>query len=99
MKSKDGKPIFQPNKQRDITGKKFEKLTALNFEYRDDRYNHFWKFECECGNKIIARKSAMTSEHTEILGQFLDFTAMDIKQLKECLVSGYLSMDRSKFCK
>lgn len=41
----------------------------------------------------------MTSEHTEILGQFIDFTAMDIEQLKECLISGYLSMDRSKFCK
>ena len=42
---------------------------------------------------------AMTGEHTEILGQFLDYTAMDVEHLKECLVSGYLSMDRSKFCK
>ena len=42
---------------------------------------------------------AMTGEHTEILGQFLDYTAMDVEQLKECLVSGYLNMDRSKFCK
>lgn len=42
---------------------------------------------------------AMTSEHTEVLGQFLDYTAMNVEQLKECLVSGYLSMDRSKFCK
>lgn len=42
---------------------------------------------------------AMTDEHTEILGQFIDFTAMDVEQLKECLVSGYLSMDRSKFIK
>lgn len=40
---------------------------------------------------------AMTSDHTEILGQFIDFTAMDVEQLKECLISGYLSMDRSKF--
>lgn len=40
---------------------------------------------------------AMTSEHAEILGQFIDFTAMDVEQLKECLISGYLSMDRSKF--
>lgn len=42
---------------------------------------------------------AMTSEHTEILGQFLDFIAMDAEQLKECLISGYLSMDRTKFIK
>lgn len=40
---------------------------------------------------------AMTSDHTEILGQFIDFTAMDVEQLKECLIRGYLSMDRSKF--
>ena len=40
---------------------------------------------------------AMTSEHTEILGQFIDYTAMDVEQLKECLISGYLAMDRIKF--
>lgn len=40
---------------------------------------------------------AMTSDHTEILGQFLDFTAMNVEQLKECLISGYLSMNRAKF--
>lgn len=39
----------------------------------------------------------MTGEHTEILGQFLDYTAMDIEQLKKCLISGYLNMGRSKF--
>lgn len=42
---------------------------------------------------------AMTDEHTEVLGQFLDFTAMDVEQLKECLISGYLNMDRNKFIK
>lgn len=39
----------------------------------------------------------MTKDHTEILGQFLDFTAMSIEQLKECLLSGYIHMDRGKF--
>lgn len=39
----------------------------------------------------------MTKDHTEILGQFLDFTAMSIEQLKECLLSGYIHMDRAKF--
>ena len=52
-------------------------------------------------NEIFERNAvefhAMTSEHTEILGQFIDFTAMDIEQLKECLISGWLSMvDRKK---
>lgn len=35
---------------------------------------------------------AMTSEHTEILGQFLDYTGMDVEQLKKCLAKGYLQM-------
>lgn len=39
----------------------------------------------------------MTKDHTEILGQFLDFTAMSIEELKECLLSGYIHMDRAKF--
>lgn len=54
-------------------------------------------------NEVLDRNTieyhGMTGEHTEILGQFLDFTAMNVEQLKECLISGYLSMDRSKFCK
>ena len=62
--------------------------------------NIFYDYNSE---DVWARNSveyhAMTGQHTEILGQFLDFTAMDVEQLKECLVSGYLSMDRSKFCK
>lgn len=32
----------------------------------------------------------MSGEHTEILGQFLDKTALNVEQLKECLVLGYL---------
>lgn len=38
---------------------------------------------CEC--------HAMTSEHTEILGQFLDYSGMNVEQLKNCLIGGYLS--------
>ena len=33
---------------------------------------------------------AMTGEHTEVLGQFLDKTALNVEQLKECLIFGYL---------
>lgn len=64
MRSKDGKPIFQPNKQRDIKNEKFGNLTALNFEYRDDKHNHYWKFRCDCGTEIIVRKNSVTSGNT-----------------------------------
>ena len=63
----------------------------------DNIFHDYDSEEVFCRNPVDYH--AMTSEHTEILGQFLDFTAMDVEQLKECLISGYLSMDRSKFCK
>lgn len=65
MKSSDGRPIYQPNKQRDITGERFNNLTALNFEYRDSKHHHYWKFCCDCGNEVVARKSAVTSGNTK----------------------------------
>lgn len=65
IKSKNGMPIYQPNKQRDITGKKFGNLTALFFEYRDERHRHFWRFRCDCGKEIIVRKSSVTSGNTK----------------------------------
>lgn len=48
-------------------------------------------------DKCVEAFHNMTKDHTEILGQFLDFTGMNIEQLKECLISGYIHMDRSKF--
>ena len=39
---------------------------------------------------------AMTGEHTEILGQFLDVTGMDVEDLKECLINGYLNRIMNK---
>ena len=63
----------------------------------DNIFHDYDSEEVFCRNSVDYH--VMISEHTEILGQFLDYTAMDVEQLKECLVSGYLSMDRSKFCK
>ena len=65
IKSKNGKPIYQPNKQRDISGQKFGDLTALFFEYRNKNHQHFWRFRCECGNEVILRKSSVTSGNTK----------------------------------
>ena len=64
MISKTGKDIYQPNKQRNILNKKFGKLTPVCFVYRDSGHQHYWKFECDCGNEIIARKSSVTSGNT-----------------------------------
>lgn len=45
---------------QDITGLKFNRLTAIKFAYAKNNV-HFWHFQCECGEKIIARKGAVTS--------------------------------------
>lgn len=44
----------------------------------------------EVWERNVVEYHVMTGEHTEILGQFLDYTAMDVEQLKECLVNGYI---------
>ena len=42
----------------DITGKKFNKLTAVKFvEKRHKMQTHYWLFNCDCGNSKIIRKS------------------------------------------
>lgn len=60
--------VFQPNKQRDIMGQKFGRLTPVEFCYRDQNHNHYWKFKCDCGKEIIARKNAVVSGNTKSCG-------------------------------
>ena len=46
------------------------------------------------GTEVFQRNAidyhAMSDEHTEILGQFMDHTGMSVDELKDCLVTGYL---------
>lgn len=59
---------FQPNKTKNISGMKFNSLTAIRFDHRDDRVKggqHFWLFRCDCGNEVILRKNSVTSGNTK----------------------------------
>lgn len=59
---------YQPNKTRDITGEKFNSLTAIRFDHRDERKPggaHYWLFRCDCGNEVVLRKSSVTSGNTK----------------------------------
>lgn len=59
--------VFQPNKTRDITGLRFNNLVAVRFDHRDERVKggaHYWLFRCDCGNEVVLRKSAVTSNNT-----------------------------------
>ena len=63
----------------------YRKLESMMFQEYDIN---------EVESRDACEYHAMTSEHTEILGQFLDYSGMDIEQLKKCLIAGYLSCIR-----
>ena len=59
--------VFQPNKTRDIAGLRFNNLTAVRFDHRDERVKggqHYWLFRCDCGNEVVLRKNSVTSNNT-----------------------------------
>lgn len=37
------------NMREDLTGKKYNKLIALNFSHKDKNRKTYWDFKCECG--------------------------------------------------
>lgn len=45
------------SKAIDITGRKFGKLTALNFSHKNSNNRHYWKFICDCGNEVTMHKN------------------------------------------
>jgi len=47
------------SKAIDITGQKFDRLTAIRFDYIGRGGNHYWLFKCDCGNYTIASKSCV----------------------------------------
>jgi hypothetical protein len=39
---------------RDLTGKRFGKLTAKKFSHRKGAH-YYWQFKCDCGNQVVTR--------------------------------------------
>lgn len=60
---------------------------------KDFFYNYDLNEVCE---RDAVDYHAMTGEHTEVLGQFLDITAMNVNDLKDCLIMGYLNRIMNK---
>lgn len=44
----------------DISGKKFNRLTAICFDHRNGK-DYYWKFKCDCGKEKIIRKNSVMS--------------------------------------
>jgi hypothetical protein len=48
----------------DITGKKFQALTAIKFSHKHTKWlSSFWLFQCECGKQKILQKSKVICGH------------------------------------
>jgi len=54
---------------KNITGQKFNRLTAIKFSHRKGRV-YYWEFLCDCGNKITIAKSDILNGHTKSCGCF-----------------------------
>jgi hypothetical protein len=49
--------------EKDITGQKFNKLTAVRYSHHKNSKS-FWLFLCDCGNESIVSKSSVTTGGT-----------------------------------
>lgn len=54
-------------KYKDITGFKYNRLTALEFSHTE-RGTTFWKFKCDCGNIVERRVGNVLSGNTKSCG-------------------------------
>lgn len=63
------------------------------YNYKEIKEGIFYEYDLD---EVLERDAVeyhvMTGEHTEVLGQFIDFNGMDVDKLKECLVKGWLCM-------
>lgn len=51
-------------KSIDITGQKFNRLTAIKYSHKQHPRNHYWLYKCDCGEEKIIRKNHVSSNKT-----------------------------------
>lgn len=60
-------------KTKDITGLKFNRLTAIRFDNISTKNkSHLWYFKCECGKEVLMRKEQVTSGWVKSCGCLRD---------------------------
>jgi len=52
----------------DITGQKFNMLTAIKFSHKDKSRNHYWLVSCECGKEKIITRGSLRSGNSRSCG-------------------------------
>ena len=61
-------------KSKDITGKKFGKLTAIKLDHIERTKTgtvHYWLYRCDCGNEKVIRKGEVSQGGSQSCGCFL----------------------------
>jgi hypothetical protein len=49
-------------------GDKYNRLTAIKFDYRNKQSRQFWLFKCSCGNKKVIRVDRVKTGNTKSCG-------------------------------
>jgi hypothetical protein len=93
----------------DITGQKFNRLTAIEFSHKNfvsnrNGYTSFWKFKCDCGSLVVRDKKAVKCGNTRSCGCLLREAQKRAVVSKNCRESMLKSntkhgMSRTKFYK
>lgn len=56
------------SRTKDLTGQKFNRLTAISFVGKDSSNNTRWLFVCDCGKSIVCRGSEVSRGATKSCG-------------------------------
>ena len=59
--SHEGHPI-------DITGIRYNHLTAMCFDHCGNDTKHYWRFRCDCGNEVVLKKVYVTTGDVKSCG-------------------------------
>lgn len=57
-------------KRQDLVGKKFGRLTVIEFSHLGKLLNSYWKVRCDCGEEKIVRGTNFTTGSTKSCGCF-----------------------------
>lgn len=56
------------SKRRDLTGRKFNRLTVIKFHHRNKRRKQFWLCRCDCGQHTVVDSSHLKTGNTKSCG-------------------------------
>ena len=74
------------SKAVDLTGRRYGRLLALEqVKSEKDKRHAFWQCQCDCGNRIVARKDSLEAGNTKSCGCISaehGWKSMDIRMKK-----------------